>query len=84
MRKPEKVAKFTLVPGSIKATIHEIKNWDEIKKHETSTVTIVEFPSNSIETFSHFSHLLYVYPILLNLSSVTGKIRGTLNEFWPL
>ena len=82
IRKPERISKLTLVLGQIKATLElsrpsvldELIDKPSIAK--TALAVITEFPSQSIETFSRFSHLLYVYPISLNLNPVASKIRA--------
>ncbi|XP_035712502.1 dedicator of cytokinesis protein 9 isoform X5 [Folsomia candida] len=78
IKKPEKVAKLTIVPGVVKIHVeptgpHELA----VKADEKSSpLSIIEFPINSSDNFSRFVHLLYVYPISLSLSAVTGKIRA--------
>jgi hypothetical protein len=82
IRKPERVSKLTLVPGLIKATFERSRPSlldeliDKPSIAETTLAVITEFPSQSVETFSRFSHLLYVYPITLNLNPVASKIRA--------
>lgn len=83
IRKPEKVSKLTLVPGLIKASLQQTTLafvQDQVKASEEeagdSPTIITEFPFKSIEPFRKFSHLLYVYPISLNLTPVANKIRA--------
>jgi len=79
IKKPEKVSKLTVVPGTLKVHVEAMKP-DELAVAETkencSSSFIIEFPINSSDNFSRFIHLLYVYPLSLNLNSVAGKIRA--------
>jgi len=81
MRKPEKVSRLTLVPGVIKVSLEKIgsgfvQDLNKKESPDSSHVVITEFPYQSVEPFRQFTHLLYVYPIVLNLTSVTSKIRA--------
>jgi hypothetical protein len=79
MKKPEKVAKLSPVPGTLKVHVESMKS-DELAVAETkencSSSFIIEFPINSCDNFGRFIHLLYVYPLSLNLNAVAGKIRA--------
>lgn len=74
IRKPEKVAKLTVIPGAAKVGLSPMKP-DEIatvENKESTSSFIIEFPINSNDNFSRFLHLLYVYPVGLNLNALTG------------
>ncbi|CAL8071025.1 unnamed protein product [Orchesella dallaii] len=79
MKKPEKASKLTAVPGAVKVVVESMK--PEVMavietKENCSLPNVIEFPINSCDNFSKFVHLLYVYPISLNLNHVAGKIRA--------
>lgn len=84
MKKPEKVSKLSVVPGAVKITVDSststLLKQDVMTVIETKEIsslpTVIEFPINSIDNFKKFVHLLYVYPISLNLNAVAGKIRA--------
>lgn len=85
MKKPEKVSKLSVVPGAVKITVESATTTALMKpdvmtvietKEISSLPNVIEFPINSCDNFAKFVHLLYVYPISLNLNSVAGKIRA--------
>lgn len=87
MKKPEKVSKLSVVPGTVKISVESVTSTTLLSKPEMMTVietkkdnnsfpNVIEFPINSINNFTKFVHLLYVYPLSLNLNPVAGKIRA--------